>query len=87
MSNTDQPQQAFILLAFDFGEKRVGLAIGNNLTKTAQALTTIGYQSKKFLFEKIKNHIAQWQPGALIVGLPTYPDGQPHAAVLIYQSI
>ena len=67
------------LLAFDFGEKRVGVATGNNLTKTAQALTILTYNNKDQLFEKIQKLLAEWQPEALVVGLPTHPDGQPHA--------
>lgn len=67
------------LLAFDFGEKRVGVATGNTLTKTAQALTIVTYNNKDQLFEKIQKLLAEWQPEALVVGLPTHPDGQPHA--------
>ena len=66
------------LLAFDFGEKRVGVATGNALTKTAQALTILTYNNKDQLFEKIQKLLAEWQPEALVVGLPTHPDGQPH---------
>jgi len=66
------------LLAFDFGEKRVGVATGNTLTKTAQALTILTYNNKDQLFEKIQKLLAEWQPEALVVGLPTHPDGQPH---------
>ena len=67
------------LLAFDFGEKRVGVATGNTLTKTAQALTILTYNNKDQLFEKIQKLLAEWQPEALVVGLPAHPDGQPHA--------
>ncbi|MBU3542227.1 Holliday junction resolvase RuvX [Polynucleobacter sp. MWH-Loch1C5] len=67
------------LLAFDFGEKRVGVATGNTLTKTAQALTILTYNNKDQLFEKIEKLLTEWQPEALVVGLPTHPDGQPHA--------
>ena len=67
------------LLAFDFGEKRVGVATGNTLTKTAQALTILAYNNKDQLFEKIQKLLSEWQPEALVVGLPTHPDGQPHA--------
>ena len=67
------------LLAFDLGEKRVGVATGNTLTKTAQALTILTYNNKDQLFEKLEKLLAEWQPEALVVGLPTHPDGQPHA--------
>ena len=65
-------------LAFDFGEKRVGVATGNDFTKTAEALTTISYHNKDQLFEKIQALIKEWQPKALVVGIPTHPDGNAH---------
>ena len=65
-------------LAFDFGEKRVGVATGNDFTKTAEALTTISYNNKDQLFEKIQVFIKEWQPKALVVGIPTHPDGNAH---------
>jgi putative Holliday junction resolvase len=65
-------------LAFDFGEKRVGVATGNDYTKTAEALTTISYNNKDQLFEKIQAFIKEWQPKALVVGIPTHPDGHAH---------
>ena len=65
-------------LAFDFGEKRVGVATGNDFTKTAEALTTISYNNKDQLFEKIQAFIKEWQPKALVVGIPTHPDGNAH---------
>ncbi len=65
-------------LAFDFGEKRVGVATGNDFTKTAEALTTISYNNKDQLFEKIQVLIKEWQPKALVVGIPTHPDGNAH---------
>ena len=65
-------------LAFDFGEKRVGVATGNDYTKTAEPLTTISYNNKDQLFEKIQAFIKEWQPKALVVGIPTHPDGNAH---------
>ncbi len=65
-------------LAFDFGEKRVGVATGNDFTKTAEALTTISYNNKDQLLEKIQALIKEWQPKALVVGIPTHPDGNAH---------
>ncbi len=65
-------------LAFDFGEKRVGVATGNDFTKTAEALTTISYKNKEQLFTEIQALIDDWQPHALVVGLPAYPDGNAH---------
>ncbi len=66
------------LMAFDFGEKRVGIAVGNQVTQTAQAITTLTYKNKDQLFKTIQALILEWQPDALVVGLPTHPDGQTH---------
>jgi putative Holliday junction resolvase len=65
-------------MAFDFGGKRVGLAVGNTLTKSAQALTVLTYKNKQQLFDVIKALMDEWSPDLLLVGLPTHPDGCPH---------
>lgn len=67
-----------VLLSFDFGEKRIGLALGNSLTQTAQPLLILIYKNKDELFCKIEKIILEWRPHALIVGLPSYPHGEPH---------
>lgn len=66
------------LLAFDFGTKRIGIAIGNTLTATAQPLTTINDEKNDARFTTIAALLAEWQPVALIVGLPCNEDGAPH---------
>jgi putative Holliday junction resolvase len=70
--------QAGSLLAFDFGEKRIGVAIGNTLTGGARPLAQIATDPKAQRFQAIASLIAQWEPVGLVVGLPVYPDGQPH---------
>jgi len=70
--------QAGTLLAFDFGEKRIGVAIGNTLTGGARPLAQVPTDPKAARFAQISELIAQWEPMALVVGLPVYPDGQPH---------
>lgn len=65
-------------LAFDFGEKRVGVAVGNDGIKTGQALAVITYKNKEQLFLVIHDLLLEWQPAGLVVGLPLYPDGRPH---------
>jgi putative Holliday junction resolvase len=64
-------------LAFDFGTKRVGVATGNTLTRRAQGLRTIAAAGDA-RFEAIGQLIAQWQPNALVVGVPFHPDGAAH---------
>ncbi|MEO7056716.1 MAG: Holliday junction resolvase RuvX [Caldimonas sp.] len=65
-------------LAFDFGARRVGVASGNTLTRTATPLTTVAAQGEARL-EAIGKLIADWQPAALVVGVPFHPDGAAHA--------
>lgn len=66
------------LLAFDFGTKRIGVAIGNTLLRRADPLTTIGGEKNDERFARIAALLAEWQPGALVVGLPSNDDGTPH---------
>ncbi len=64
-------------LAFDFGTRRTGLAVGNRLTRTAQPLKTIAAQGDA-LFATIAAILQEWQPDALVVGVPRHPDGNAH---------
>lgn len=63
------------LLCFDFGEKRIGTAIGQTVTATATALSTIKTINNKPDWNEIKNLIDEWQPDQLIVGQPYMLDG------------
>lgn len=65
------------LLAFDFGIKRVGVATGNTLLRQAQPLKTIAAEGDA-RFEACAKLIAEWQPAALVVGVPYHPDGAEH---------
>ena len=64
-------------LAFDFGTRRVGVATGNTLTRQAQPLRTIAAEGDA-RFAAIGRLIDEWQPSALVVGVPFHPDGAPH---------
>ena len=64
-------------LAFDFGTKRVGVASGNTLMRTAQPLKTIAAEGMA-RFDAIGKLIAEWKPDALVIGVPYHPDGAPH---------
>ncbi len=66
------------LLAFDFGTKRIGVAIGNTLTDTARPLVTLHGEKNEQRFAEIAEIIREWQPVALVVGLPCNDDGTPH---------
>ena len=64
-------------LALDFGLKRTGFAVGNRLLRTAQPQGTIQAEGDA-RFVKIAQHIKEWQPDALVVGVPFHPDGAAH---------
>ncbi len=64
-------------LAFDFGARRVGVACGNTLLRTAQALTTVAKEGEA-RFAAIASLLKEWQPAALVVGVPRHPDGAAH---------
>ena len=64
-------------LAFDFGTKRCGVATGNRLTRTATPQRTIAATAANRLSE-VRQRIEDWQPDALVVGVPFYPDGASH---------
>ena len=64
-------------LAFDFGTRRVGVASGNSLLRRAQGLKTVAAEGDA-RFAAIAALIAEWQPDALVVGVPFHPDGADH---------
>jgi len=70
--------QPLSFLAFDFGTRRVGVATGNSLTRTATPLTTVSAEGEARM-AKIGALIAEWRPTALVVGVPRHPDGVAHA--------
>lgn len=64
-------------LAFDFGVKRLGVATGNSLMRSAQPLRTIAAEGDA-RFRAIEALIREWAPDALVVGVPFHPDGAEH---------
>ncbi len=77
MSAPAVPAHLSTFLAFDFGLKRTGVACGNRLLKQAQGLPTIRAEGDA-RFEPIAARIREWQPDALVVGVPFHPDGAAH---------
>jgi putative Holliday junction resolvase len=75
----DRPRS---FLSFDFGTRRTGVASGNSLTRTATPLTTISEVETDKRFARIGRLLAEWQPDALVVGIPRHPDGAPHENTL-----
>ena len=68
-------------LALDFGLKRTGVAVGNRLMRTAQPQTTIQAQGDA-RFKHVALRLREWQPDALVVGVPFHPDGAEHETTL-----
>lgn len=66
------------VLAFDFGTKRIGVAVGDFGTRLAHPLTTIAAAENRARFAAISALVAEWRPALLVVGLPSRPDGAEH---------
>ncbi len=64
-----------MLLGFDFGTRRIGVAVGQRITGTARPLLTIRVAQDRPDWEAIGALMAQWQPEAVVVGLPLNMDG------------
>ena len=72
------PDISGTVLAFDFGEKRIGVAVGETILKLAHPLATIASIENTVKFEQIAALISEWRPQLLIDGLPTHMDGEAH---------
>lgn len=66
------------ILGFDFGLKRIGVAVGNTMLRHAQPLSVISAASNDAKFSQIAALIDEWQPARCVVGLPSHPDGAEH---------
>lgn len=66
------------MLAFDFGEKRIGVAVGDTEVGIAHPLQTIASESNDVRFAAIAELILEWKPSHLVVGLPLHLDGTEH---------
>lgn len=70
------------VLGFDYGQKRTGIAVGQELTASARPLATLQTQQKVLFWETISKLIAEWRPELLIVGIPRHADGTANAVTL-----
>ncbi len=66
------------ILAFDFGIKRIGVAIGNTMLRQAEPLKVIKAEDNATRFADIRKLLDEWTPARLVVGLPMHPDGNEH---------
>ena len=68
-------------MALDFGTRRTGVAFGNRLLRCAKPLATIQAQREARLVQ-VQQRVREWQPDALVVGVPFHPDGAAHENTL-----
>lgn len=73
----DVPSHFQTFLAFDFGAKRTGVAVGNRMLGTATPQATIKAEGDARLAQ-VQARVREWQPDALVVGVPFHPDGASH---------
>lgn len=73
------------VLAFDFGKKRIGVAIGNTAVGVAHPLATVDSEVTERRFALIGQLIQTWQPVLLVVGLPLHSDGTVHELTQLSQ--
>ncbi len=66
------------VMAFDYGTRRIGVAVGNTVTKVGQPIQTIAENGDDARFRLIAVLLKEWQPDRLVVGLPCHPDGAEH---------
>ncbi len=71
------PAALTTFLAIDFGLKRTGVAVGNRLMRSAQSVGTVRAQGDA-RFALIEKHLKEWQPDAIVIGVPYHPDGASH---------
>ncbi|MTV40058.1 Holliday junction resolvase RuvX [Duganella radicis] len=66
------------IFAFDFGVKRIGVAMGNTMLRQAEPLKVISAVDNATRFADIQKMLDEWKPARLVVGLPMHPDGNEH---------
>jgi putative Holliday junction resolvase len=72
------PHEGTTVLAFDFGEKRIGVAVGDLDLRIAHPLSTVAAEDNATRFSELGKLIAEWRPTRLVVGLPMHADGAEH---------
>jgi putative Holliday junction resolvase len=71
------PASLVVILAFDYGTRRIGVASGNTMSRTAQALCTLEWKQQQLPWSDIERLLRDYLPGQLVVGLPYNDDGTP----------
>ena len=76
--NTQHSARTGTVLAFDFGTRRIGVAVGDFETHIAHPLTSITAGDNRARLAAISMLVEEWRPALLVVGLPTHADGSEH---------
>jgi putative Holliday junction resolvase len=74
---TSGPAPLVVILAFDYGTRRIGVASGNTMSRMAQALCTLECKQQQIPWSDIDRLLRDYLPGQLVVGLPYNDDGTP----------
>ncbi|MEO8858664.1 MAG: Holliday junction resolvase RuvX [Burkholderiaceae bacterium] len=82
VNTLDVPDRLQTFLALDFGSRRTGVAFGTRLLSTARPLATIHAASAATRLLQVQSRVQEWQPDALVVGIPFHPDGAEHQNTL-----
>ena len=75
MANDEPTNTLQRLMCFDFGKKRIGVAVGQMITQTAQPLTTLQAKDGIPNWDEVNKMVKKWRPDAFIVGIPRNMDG------------
>ena len=65
------------ILAFDYGRRRIGVAVGQDVTASASPVGTIANSDSGVDYDRLSEVIAEWNPTRLVVGMPLHADGSP----------
>lgn len=77
MSTSDTHPE--IVLGFDYGTRRIGIAVGQTLTRSATPLSTVENRGQEPDWTEIDHIVKQWQPQLIVVGMPYHADGTENA--------
>ena len=77
MPVTPDLSQPSTILAFDFGLRRIGVAVGQDITGTASPLGVVANRDNGVDHQALAALIKEWRPTGLVVGMPTHADGSP----------
>lgn len=77
MPGTPDLSRPRTVLAFDFGLRRIGVAVGQDVTGSASPLGIVANRDDGVDHERIAALIHEWRPGQLVVGIPAHTDGSP----------